>query len=101
MGANCRGSKTDSRMGVGMRRQDPSYGEVVHMSLRVQALLRGSNSPMSRCPKVVDWIICVCVFTKDVNPSPGGGGGLYRVLQDPSSPTLCGVVTSSEKGLNS
>ena len=30
MGTKCCGSKTDSRMGVGMRRQDPSYGEVVH-----------------------------------------------------------------------
>ena len=27
--------------------------------LRVQALLGGSNSPTSRCPEAVDWIICV------------------------------------------
>ena len=48
--------------GVGMERQDPSYGAVVHTSvLRVQALLRGSNSPTSRSPEAVDWIICVRV----------------------------------------
>ena len=27
--------------------------------LRVQALHGGSNSPTSRCPEVVDWIMCV------------------------------------------
>ena len=27
--------------------------------LRVQALHGGSNSPTSRCPEAVDWIICV------------------------------------------
>ena len=27
--------------------------------LRVQALLGGSNSPTSRCPEAVDWIMCV------------------------------------------
>ena len=30
VGANCRGPKTDSRKGVGMERQDLSYGEGVH-----------------------------------------------------------------------
>ena len=30
--------------------------------LRVQALLEGSNSPTSRSPEAVDWIICVCVL---------------------------------------
>ena len=46
-----------------MERQDPSYGAVVHTSvLRVQALLGGSNSPTSRSPEAVDWIICVCVL---------------------------------------
>ena len=50
--------------------------------LRVQALLGGSNSPMSRSPEAVDWIICVCV-TEGANPCPRGGGGLYRVRQDP------------------
>ena len=46
--------------GGGMERQDPSYGVVVHTRvLRVQALLGGSNSPTSRCPEAVDWIICV------------------------------------------
>ena len=46
--------------GVGMERQDPSYGVVVHMSvLRVQALLGGSNSPTSRSPEAVDWSMCI------------------------------------------
>ena len=45
-----------------MERQDPSYGAVVHISvLRVQALLVGSNSPTSRIPEAVDWIMCVKV----------------------------------------
>ena len=30
--------------------------------LRVQALLGGSNSPTSRSPEAVNWIICVCVL---------------------------------------
>ena len=43
-----------------MERQDPSYGVVVHTSvLRVHGLLGGSNSPTSRSPEVVDWIICI------------------------------------------
>ena len=46
--------------GVGMERQDPSYGVVVHTSvLRVQALLGGSNSPTSRSPEAVDWFMCI------------------------------------------
>ena len=46
--------------GVGMERQDLSYGVVVYArDLRVQALLRGSNSPTSRSPEAVDWIICI------------------------------------------
>ena len=45
--------------GVGMERQDPSYGVVVYArDLRVQALLGGSNSPTSRRPEAVDWIMC-------------------------------------------
>ena len=75
-------------MGVCMRRQDPSYGVVVRTSLRVQALHGGSNSPTSRCPEAVDWIVYMRVFTKDANPCPRGGGGLYRVRRDPNSPPL-------------
>ena len=46
--------------GVGMERQDPSYGAVVYArDVRVQALLGGSNSPTSWSPEAVDWIICV------------------------------------------
>ena len=43
-----------------MERQDLSYGEVVStQGLRVQALLGGSNSPTSRSPEAVDWIMRV------------------------------------------
>ena len=43
-----------------MERQDLSYGEVVSTrGLRVQALLGGSNSPTSRSPEAVDWIMRV------------------------------------------
>ena len=46
--------------GVGIERQGPSYGEVVSTKdVRVQALLEGSNSPTSRRPEAVDWIMCV------------------------------------------
>ena len=46
--------------GVGMERQDPSYGVVVYARcLRVQALLEGSNSPTSRSLEAVDWIMRV------------------------------------------
>ena len=55
---SCRGSKPDSRVGVGMERQGPSYGEVVNTrDVRVQALLGGSNSPTSRSPEAVEWIM--------------------------------------------
>ena len=48
--------------GVGMERQDPSYGAVVHTSvLRVQALHGGSNNPTSRSPEAVDWIMRVWI----------------------------------------
>ena len=77
-------------MGVGMERQDLSYEEVVSTRcLRVQALLGGSNSPMSRCPEVVDWIICVGL-QRVRTLVPEEGGGLYRVRQDPSPPPLQG-----------
>ena len=69
-----------------MERLDLSYGGVVSTrGLRVQALLGGSNSPTSRCPEAVDWIICVRmtgVRTLDTEE----GGGLYRVRQP--SPAL-------------
>ena len=70
-----------------MERQDPSYGVVVYArDLRVQALLGGSNSPTSRSPEAVEWIICIRV-TGCPTPLPVEGGGLYRVRQDPSQPT--------------
>ena len=86
-GEACRCTRTDNRIGVGMERQDPSYGVVVSArELRVQALLGGSNSPTSRSPEAVDWIICVWV-TGVRTLLPVEGGGLYRVRQDPSEPT--------------
>ena len=46
--------------GVGMERQGPSYGEVVSTKdVRVQALLGRSNSPTSRSPEAVEWIMNV------------------------------------------
>ena len=85
--ARCRGSKSDSRVGVGMERQGPSYGEVVNTrDVRVQALLGGSNSPTSRSPEAVEWIMNVWI-TRCRTPLPVEGGGLYRVRQDPSQPT--------------
>ena len=77
-----------------MERQDLSYGEVVSTrGLRVQALLGGSNSPTSRSPEAVDWIICVRV-TGVRTLLPVEGGGLYRGRQDPSSPPLHRVQCS-------
>ena len=72
----CRGSKPDSRVGVGMERQGPSYGEVVSTKdVRVQALLGRSNSPTSRRPGGgrVDY---ECMNYKVPNPSACGGGWL-------------------------
>ena len=78
-------------MGVGMERQDPSYGAVVHTSvLQVQALLGGSNSPTSRSPEAVDWIMCIWItgvrtlYTKE-------GGGLYSVCQTPPALSNAGL----------
>ena len=77
--------------GVGMRRQDPSYGEVVHTSLRVPALRGGSNSPTSRCPEAVDWITYVCVFIEGVNPCASGGGVAYiECARTPANPRYKG-----------
>ena len=46
--------------GVGIERQGPSYGEVVSTKdVRVQALLGGSNSPTSRSPEAVEWIMSI------------------------------------------
>ena len=73
--------------GVGMERQGPSYGEVVGTKdVRVQALLERSNSPTSRGPEAVDWIMCVRV-TGVRTLLPVEEGGLYRGRQDPSQPT--------------
>ena len=69
-----------------MERQHLSYGVVVHARvLRVQALLGGSNSPTSRSPEAVDWIMRVWI-TGVRTPPTEDGGGLYRVRRPP--PTL-------------
>ena len=80
-----------------MERQDLSYGVVLYArDLRVQALLEGSNSPTSRSPEAVDWIICVSVtgvrtlYTEE-------GGGLYSVCQTP--PVLSYAGFKVHKGL--
>ena len=74
-----------------MEMQDPSYGVVVYArDLRVQALLEGSNSPTSRCPEAVDWIMCV-VLQGVRTLVPEEEGGLYRVRQDLSRPPLQGA----------
>ena len=66
-----------------MERQDLSYGEVVSTrGLRVQALLGGSNSPTSRSPEAVDWIMRVWITRVRTLPTEEGGG-LYRVCQTP------------------
>ena len=66
-----------------MERQDPSYGVVVYArDLRVLALLGGSNSPTSRSPEAVEWIMNVWI-TRCRTLLPVEGGGLYRVRQTP------------------
>ena len=85
--------------GVGMERQGPSYGEVVSTKdVRVQALLGGSNSPTSRSPEAVEWIMNVWI-TRCRTPLPVEGGGLYRVRQDPGQPTLQRVQCTLRQGV--
>ena len=52
---------------------------------------------MSRCPEAVDWIMMR--VTGGVNPCAKGGGGLYRVRQDPSHPTLHMVQCTLRQGI--
>ena len=74
-----------------MERQDLSYGEVVSTrGLRVQALLRGSNSPTSWSPEAVDWIMRVW-FTGVQTLYTEEGGGLYRVRQAPPALSYAGI----------
>ena len=55
--------------------------------LRVQALLGGSNSPTSRSPEAVDWIMRVCV-TGGADPCPRGGGVAYIEFARPLPPSV-------------
>ena len=70
-----------------MERQDLSYGEVVStQGLRVQALLGGSNSPMSRSPEAVDWITYVWITRV---PTPYTEEGVaYIVSARPLRPSV-------------
>ena len=54
--------------------------------LRVQALLRGSNSPTSRSPEAVDWIICVCVLQGVQTLVPEEGVAYIECARTPASP---------------
>ena len=86
VGANCRGSKPDSRVGVGIERQGPSYGEVVSTrDVRVQALLGGSNSPTSRSPEAVEWIMCIWI-TGRRTPLPVEGVAYIECARTPANP---------------
>ena len=77
--------------GVGMERQDPSYGVVVYArDLRVHALLGGSNSPTSRSPEAVDWIICVRV-TGVRTLLPVEGVAYIEDAKTPASPRSGGL----------
>ena len=66
--------------------------------LRVQALLEGSNSPTSQSPKAVDSIY-VRELQKVRTLVSEEGGGLYRVRQDPSQPTLQRVQCTLRQGV--
>ena len=66
--------------------------------LRVQALLRRSNSPTSRSSEAVNWIMRMCVYRGE-NPCACGGGGLYRVHQVLASPRYKGFKVHQERGV--
>ena len=74
--------------GVGMERQDLSYGETHRIyefrpfSEEVIALHLGARKRSIE--------LYACDVTGGVNPCPRGGGGLYRVREDPSHPPLQG-----------
>ena len=70
-----------------MRRQGPSYGEVVHTSLRVQAPLGGGKSPTSQSPKAVDWnMLCVCVLQGVRTLVPEEGVAYIECAKTPAVP---------------
>ena len=80
--------------GVGMERQGPSYGAVVHTSvLRVQALLGGSNSPTSRSPEAVEWIMCIWI-TECRTLLPVEGVAYIECARTPASPRRRGFKVS-------
>ena len=82
-----------------MERQDLSYGEVVSTrGLRVQALLGGSNSPTSRSPEAVDWIMRVWI-TGVRTLHTEEGGGLYRVRRPPPALSNAGFKVHLRLGV--
>ena len=82
-----------------MERLDLSYGGVVSTrGLRVQALLGGSNSPTSRCPEAVDWIMCVLI-TGVRTLHTEEGGGLYRVRRPPPALSNAGFKVHLRLGV--
>ena len=66
--------------------------------LRVQALLGGSNSPTSRSPEAVDWIICVCV-TGGANLVHVEGVAYIEWASTPASPRYKGFKVHQEGGV--
>ena len=74
-----------------MRRQGPSYGEIVRKCLRVQAPLGGGKSPKSRCLEAVDWItMCVCVLQGVRTLVPEEGVAYIECARTPAIPRYRG-----------
>ena len=69
-----------------MRMRGPSYGEVVHTSIRIQAPLGGGKSPTSRCPKAVDWNMGVCVLQGVRTLVPEEGVAYIECARTPAVP---------------
>ena len=67
--------------------------------LRVQALLGGSNSPTSRCPEAIDWIICVCEFTKVRTLVPEEGVAYIECARTPAPLRYTGFNVHKEGAL--
>ena len=68
--------------------------------LRVQALLGGSNSPTSRCPEAVDWIMCVCESLQKMRTLvPKEVVAYIECAQTPASPRYKGFKVHKEMAL--
>ena len=60
--------------------------ELYTQGLRVQALLGGNNSPTSRSPEAVDWIMRVCVLQGVRTLVPVEGLAYIECARTPASP---------------